>query len=59
MNVTYCGAHDAVTVLALGRTVKHGESIEVTDELGDQLIAQGWKPTPTPKPAKAVKKENV
>ena len=38
MNVTYHGAHDAVTVLALGLTVKHGESIDVPDDLGPASI---------------------
>lgn len=60
MQVTYDGAHDAVNVLALNRTVRRGESIEVDEPLGEQLVAQGWKPVPTPKPAKAAaKKENV
>lgn len=60
MHVTYDGPFEAVNVLALSRTVKRGESIEVAEPLGEQLIAQGWKPTPPPKPAKAAaKKENV
>lgn len=63
MNVTYDGPHEAVTVLALGRQVKRGEAIDVPDDLGAQLVDQGWTPAPdpepTPKPAKAAKKENV
>lgn len=49
MHVTYPGPHEAVKILATGKTVKRNESIEVDAELGDQLVAQGWKPTPTTK----------
>lgn len=59
MHVTYPGPHEAVKVLATGQTVKRNESIEVDAVLGDQLVAQGWKPTPKPKAAPASKKEDA
>lgn len=42
MNVTYPGPHDAVTIPRCDVTVDRGESVEVDDDLGAQLVQQGW-----------------
>lgn len=36
-------APDDVYVSALERQVRRGESIEVPPEIGESLVAQGWK----------------
>lgn len=44
MHVTYDGPHDGVNVLALNQKVERGETVEVPDDLGAQLLDQGWLP---------------
>ena len=43
---------DAGYVVALGRPVEAGETVDVPDTTGSQLVAQGWK---QPKAAPAAK----
>lgn len=31
-------------ITPLGRPVEKGEEVDVPDDLGEQLLAQGWKP---------------
>lgn len=54
MRVTYVGAHDAVEIPVLDIAVKRGESIEVPNDVGHELVKQAswetatsFKPTPT------------
>jgi hypothetical protein len=42
MKVTYNGPIDEVVVDATGDVVRAGQSIEVPNDIGDQLIEQGW-----------------
>ena len=44
MKVTYPGPFDSIEVPALGAVVAQGEAVEVPDEVGEQLTAQGWTP---------------
>lgn len=67
MRVRYHGPHDGVRIpMPRGRDVvaTHGETIEVDDALGVELLKQpdNWEkvadPPPNPPPAKAEKKED-
>lgn len=42
MRLTYPGPHEAVDVPALGRRVTQGEQVEVPDDVGANLVEQGW-----------------
>ncbi len=59
MKVTYPGPFDSIEVPALGAVVAQGEAVEVPDEVGEQLTAQGWTQAAPKKaaPKKAVKAE--
>ncbi|MFI6609278.1 hypothetical protein [Streptomyces sp. NPDC050507] len=48
--MTYKGRHGAVEIPSLGLTVDHGDSAEVPDEVGAELVARGdWTKTRTDK----------
>lgn len=51
MRLKYKGPHeDGVDIPELGRTVAHGEIIEVDDELGERLATSNdWQVTSRPK----------
>jgi len=56
MKVTYCGASSVGVELVLPTGgvvfVEHGASVDVPDEVADNLLDQGeWIATPTPKKA--------
>jgi hypothetical protein len=57
VRITYDGPFDAVELPDLhGAVVKHGESVEVPDELGRSLVEQScWSEA---KPARVAKKES-
>lgn len=38
MKFTYVGPHDAVEIPALGVTVEHGQTIEVTGDMADEFL---------------------
>lgn len=42
MNVTYPGPHEAVTLPGHDLVVERGESVDVDDKVGAQLVKQGW-----------------
>lgn len=53
MRVTYVGPHDAVEIPVLGVAVQRGDSIEVPNEIGHELVKQASWETATifkPKP---------
>lgn len=53
MRVTYVGEHDAVEIPVLNVAVKRGESIEVPNDIGHDLVQQASWETATifkPKP---------
>jgi len=56
VKLTYCGPHEAVTILATGQTAQRGVAIDVADDdVAAQLIHQGWEiPRPAKKAATAV-----
>lgn len=43
MKVKYPGPIDEVILDELGVSVRAGESVDVPNEVGDQLIEQGWE----------------
>jgi hypothetical protein len=43
MKVKYPGPIDEVILDEIGVSVRAGESVEVPNEIGDQLIEQGWE----------------
>lgn len=55
MRVKYEAGAAALDVVAIGETVERGKEIEVDDDLGKQLLAQGWvevRPKPPTQPLK-------
>lgn len=54
MFVRYCGRHAAVNVPSAGiENVERGAVVEVPDQIGEGLLAQGdqWKKAGAPKPS--------
>lgn len=48
MHVTYTGPYPSVQVDAAGLTVKHGETVEVPDDLGERMLRQASNWTAAP-----------
>lgn len=55
MRITYDGPFEAVFVPVLGIDVERGETVDVDEDNGASLVAQGWLVAPAAK-AEPVKK---
>jgi hypothetical protein len=47
MQITYPGPHASVDVPSLSLRVARGEQVDVPDDVGAQLVEQGWQAEPS------------